>query len=191
MPRTSRPQGAGSMPTTNTKTAKESRSLRVQHRLETEPLDSFNGVIEEKSQQGITPLLPPFKIATPAQLLPAGLDDVVSLIFQQYVPDQEISLMSPGSDISQSRICGCWIEVLPALVAGREKNEVVLSAATRTLCISILNKDSAQRGLSLDFTEAYCSALSLLRRGLPASQGSLYAEFVAASMCLTLAEVCS
>lgn len=143
----------------------------------------------EESQSQRVPRFPSSDIFALSHLQSAGLEKIISLIAQHYLPDEELSFIPPGIDTSQSRICGCWVEVLPAIVADRKKEDVIVPSAIRALCVSILSKDTRKRGLNPDATEAYCVALALLRKGLPTSHAFLYAGFTAASMCLTLAEV--
>ncbi|EPE28338.1 hypothetical protein GLAREA_09458 [Glarea lozoyensis ATCC 20868] len=96
--------------------------------------------------------------------------------------------MSPGIDTSQSRICGCWVEVLPTIVSNGESKDNVVPLAIKALYQSIIKKDRMGE-LDPDYTESYAAALARLRKALPDSHTSQYVGFAAASMCLTLSEV--
>jgi hypothetical protein len=97
--------------------------------------------------------------------------------------------MAAGVDTSQSRICGCWVEVLPTIVLNGESKDNVVPLAIRALYQSIVKKDRKGE-LDSDYTESYAAALARLRTALPDSHSSQYVGFAVASMCLTLSEVC-
>jgi hypothetical protein len=78
--------------------------------------------------------------------------------------------------------------VLPKLLDGGGLDGILFSAMI-TLGLSIRCKDTLQGPPALACAREYCLALSLLRNGLLRADGSLGAELVAASMCLSLAEV--
>lgn len=118
----------------------------------------------------------------------ARSEEIISLIAKNYIPEQELCLASPRIYSFQSWICGCWVEVLPAIVKSRGKRDVV-SSAIEALCLSILSKDSRKRGLNSVSAEGYCAALATLRKGFTASNTSEYVGLAVASMCLTLTEV--
>jgi hypothetical protein len=59
----------------------------------------------------------------------------------------------------------------------------------KALALSILKRDSWKAPPQPEYVEAYCSALKALRTGIARSHPCSYADFAAASMCLTLSEV--
>ncbi|KAH8800369.1 hypothetical protein F5884DRAFT_549580 [Xylogone sp. PMI_703] len=115
------------------------------------------------------------------------LCDVISLCAQNFIPENELSLSSNTSSLSQSRICGTWIEVLPSL-AGNGGNEY-LDSAIKALGISIVARGSEGRAPASDALEAQCSALQALQKNIKHASKSAFNELAAAIMCLFLSEM--
>jgi hypothetical protein len=117
------------------------------------------------------------------------LCDIISLCAQNFVPAMELNQSSSDLTISRSRICGAWIEVLPALV-GRGEAEY-FNSAVKALGVSIAARGRDGRAPLSDALEAQCLALQLLREKIHTCSTSSFNEVAAATMCLFLSEVVS
>jgi hypothetical protein len=117
-------------------------------------------------------------------------DTLTTFIAENYISEDELQNLSFGKSAVRgpSQICGAWVEVLPLLCARREQNDA-LPLAMKALALSILDKDSRKALSQSEYVDAYCSALKALRTGITRSHPHTYADFAAASMCLTLSEV--
>ncbi|KAF4890689.1 hypothetical protein CGCF415_v011885 [Colletotrichum fructicola] len=100
--------------------------------------------------------------------------------------------MSSNSALSQSRICGAWVEVLPGLVGADGRHDGPLSSAIKALGISLIARGPSGRAPVHEAIAAHSSALKAVGRLLPHANDdpNNYDEISAAIMCLFLSEVC-
>lgn len=122
--------------------------------------------------------------------------DVISLVVQNFSPlevwDQDFCRHHGPASNSPQRICGAWVESLPALARdGLADN--FLAPAVKTLAVAILARGHKGMAPLSDALNAHTSALSALRVGLVANGADMTIRsnmFAAATMCLYLSEVC-
>ncbi|KAH7119193.1 N-terminal fungal transcription regulatory domain-containing protein [Dactylonectria macrodidyma] len=131
-------------------------------------------------QRALTPGL------APTRAICWPLRDVISFCVQNFAPASELPLLSDDPKVSQSRICGSWIEVLPELVGRGESN--LLPLAIRALGASIAARGCDGWAPISDALEANCSALTTLQGALSRTRVSPSDELAAAVMCLFLSE---
>ncbi|CAI0645867.1 unnamed protein product [Colletotrichum noveboracense] len=98
--------------------------------------------------------------------------------------------MSSNSALSQSRICGAWVEVLPALVGANGRHDGPLSSAIKALGISLIARGPSGRAPVHEAIAAHSSALKAVGRLIPHANDdpNKYDEISAAIMCLFLSE---
>ncbi|KAL3294851.1 n-terminal fungal transcription regulatory domain-containing protein, partial [Colletotrichum asianum] len=98
--------------------------------------------------------------------------------------------MSSNSALSQSRICGAWVEVLPGLVGADGRHDGPLSSAIKALGISLIARGPSGRAPVHEAIAAHSSALKAVGRLLPHANDdpNNYDEISAAIMCLFLSE---
>ena len=113
---------------------------------------------------------------------------IISLVVRNYVPDPELLPAQTEISVSQPRICGAWVEVLPELTCYAE-GQGPLSAAVNCLAISILSGGPVRKIPVANGLEAYGAALRALGKNLQPSDGTIPTHIVASVMCLLLAEV--
>ncbi|KAH8667685.1 hypothetical protein BGZ61DRAFT_461053 [Ilyonectria robusta] len=116
------------------------------------------------------------------------LSDIISLCAQNFVPECELVFASSNPAVSQSRICGSWIEVLPSLIQ-KEEHQHLLSLAIKALGVSIVARGSDGRAPVSDALEAQCGALHALRDTIRHYTSSSFNALAAAMMCLYLSEM--
>jgi hypothetical protein len=115
------------------------------------------------------------------------LRDIISLCAQNFIPASELCLSSSDPAITQSRICGSWVEVLPVLIDKGEKE--YLNLAIRAFGASILASGCDGRAPVSDAVEAQCLALHSLQESIHQASASSFSEVAATIMCLFLSEV--
>ncbi|KAH9240611.1 hypothetical protein K456DRAFT_1758677 [Colletotrichum gloeosporioides 23] len=127
----------------------------------------------------------------PTRALTWPLSDVLSLCVQNFVPANELGSMSSNSALSQSRICGAWVEVLPALVGANGRHDGPLSSAIKALGISLIARGPSGRAPVHEAIAAHSSALKAVGRLIPHANDdpNKYDEISAAIMCLFLSEI--
>ena len=116
------------------------------------------------------------------------IQDMVRLIMQNFMPEAELVGLSQDK-LTQPRICGNWVEVLPMLSIGGQGQALPSSIICLAASISHLRQKSYSSHAML--LEKYGSAMRLLRKELahPYTDVSSCDEVAAAIMCLTLTEV--
>jgi len=115
-------------------------------------------------------------------------DDLLGLVVECYIPEDEMTSITDFSDSKRSRICGSWLAVIPKIL-GKSDRDCVLHATLRALATSILSQDSQTGGSPVDRVESYDAAIQAVRKGLTVSGYAFHAVFIAAIMCIALAEV--
>ncbi|KAK3392928.1 hypothetical protein B0H63DRAFT_456853 [Podospora didyma] len=127
---------------------------------------------------------------TVPRVLGLSVSHLMTLIIRSYVPEPELASLDSNSNgantYSQPRICGCWVEVLPNLIAKGET--VALSSAVRAFAVSILSGGPMPIASLASGLEAYSVALRSLQRALR-SACQFRDELAAAIMCILLAEL--
>lgn len=129
------------------------------------------------------------------QTLAWPLLDVISLVVQNFSPlevwDQDFSRHHGPATSSPQRICGAWVESLPAL-AREGLADAFLAPAVKTLAVAILARGQDGRAPVSDALNAHTSALAALRAGLIVDGVDMKVRsnmLAAATMCLYLSEV--
>jgi hypothetical protein len=129
------------------------------------------------------------------QTLAWPLLDVISLVVQNFSPlkvwDQDFSRHHGPATNSPQRICGAWVESLPAL-AREGLADDFLAPAVKTLAVAILARGQDGRAPVSDALNAHTSALAALRVGLIVDGVDMRVRsnmLAAATMCLYLSEV--
>jgi hypothetical protein len=118
------------------------------------------------------------------------LEECSALIVCKYAPWLKWSSADSNLALQPLYICFSWVGVLPKLLGEGAPGGAALSSAMSTLGLSIMCKDTILQGpATLACVREYCLALGLLRNGLLNADGFFGSELVAASMCLSLAEV--
>lgn len=118
-----------------------------------------------------------------------SLDYFVALIISQYAPwlipfNDQYCFSTPTF-----RICGSWVGVLPELLQNCGENRILPSAVT-SLGLLLKNKYCLDERSTLACVTAQCVTLGHIRSRLSEiPNGPFDAVLVAASMCLSLAEV--
>lgn len=115
-------------------------------------------------------------------------DDLLGLVVECYIPEDEMTSVTDFTDSKRPRICGSWLAVIPKIL-GKTDRDCVLRAAIRALATSILSQNPQMGGSSLDRAESYDAAIQAVRKGLTVSGYAFHAVFIAAIMCISLAEV--
>jgi hypothetical protein len=126
--------------------------------------------------------------ARPSRSLSWPLLDVLSFVIRSFSPVTGTGSSPPNLDLSPSRICGAWIEVLPHL-SWSEKGENVLAPTIRTLALAMLAQEPHHLVPVSEALEARVEALRSLRSGLRECDGKSSNALLASIMCLFLAEV--
>lgn len=121
------------------------------------------------------------------RVLPDALQDTISLVVRSYIPSSQLPFLSHPGVSRASRICGCWMEVLPDLACGSVRSET-LPSAIKALALSISTTKTGRSSI-YPLTTHYGHTLGLLRRELQSARTSYQNEHVAAIMCLALSEV--
>jgi hypothetical protein len=116
------------------------------------------------------------------------LDHVTSLVVQSFAPDEELALFFSSDNVTQSQICGAWVEVLPMFVGGGVQDSA-LDLALKALAVSILARGPNPKASVLDGINAYVSALRPLQKAIQKAGNSFRGDLAAAIMCLLFAEV--
>lgn len=111
-----------------------------------------------------------------------------NLIIQIYAPWLIPSTEYSSQWRSSHQICGSWVGVLPKMLEEAAPHGV-LAYAVFTLALSIQSKEAELEPPSSACMEAHCKTLELLRQSLAPGAQKPGPEVIAASMCLTLAEV--
>lgn len=114
--------------------------------------------------------------------------DVISFCAQNFVPVAELTRFSTDLSISEPRICGSWIELLPTLLSIR-KTEWLLSLAIQALGTSIVARGHDGRAPIPDALKIQGAALRALREAVSHADSSSFNGLAAATMCLFLSEV--
>lgn len=153
---------------------------------ESDPPESYK-TKQEKVKKQTRVIIPHRSTHTVAWPLSWPLCDVISLCAQNFVPANELPILSSEPARSQSRICGAWVEVLPDL-AGRKGNEY-LHSAIRAFGVSILARGFGSCVPISDVLEAQCTALHALQKFIQHNSTSSFNEIAAAIMCLFLSEM--
>jgi hypothetical protein len=170
--------------TSKTEPSRESRYGFV-NKLSGQPINrSRQGKLTEASEETANdPILKRSPFNSPT------LDDFVCLITTHYVPQEELRLaLSSCSRISNSRICGAWVAVLPELTA-EGSPEDALSVSVKALGSSIIHYHAKISQSAPNTAEAYGVALQKVRKGLMERRNSFQAGLTGAIMCLSLTEV--
>lgn len=115
-------------------------------------------------------------------------DDLLRLVVQSYIPEDEVTSVTDFSDSKRSRICGSWMAVLPNIL-GKSDRDCVLRATIKALATSILSQNPQMGGSPLVSVQSYDAAIQALRKGFTVSGYAFHAVFIAAVMCIALAEV--
>ncbi|KAH8879293.1 hypothetical protein GQ53DRAFT_756106 [Thozetella sp. PMI_491] len=113
---------------------------------------------------------------------------VIALVVRCYVPDPEVQLLFPELAVSQPRICGAWVEVLPQLI-GSGRDDEALEAAVKCLGVAIMSGGPIRKAPISAGLEAYGLALRSLGQGLQKADGAMADNLAASVMCLLLAEL--
>ncbi|KAH7123214.1 N-terminal fungal transcription regulatory domain-containing protein [Dactylonectria estremocensis] len=116
------------------------------------------------------------------------LSDIISLCAQNFVPESELVLSSSNPAVSQSRICGSWIEVLPSLIE-KEEHQYLLHSAIKALGVSILARGRDGRAPVSDALEAQGGALQALQDAIRHCAAPCFNALAAAMMCLYISEI--
>ncbi|GAB1311452.1 hypothetical protein MFIFM68171_01662 [Madurella fahalii] len=114
------------------------------------------------------------------------LDDLITVIVRNYVPDRENSAAIGGSE-SSPRICGAWVEVLPDLIGS--DTSAALTSAIKAFAVSIQSRGPKHSVPISAALEAYSSALSSVNDALRVPYDSFPVELGAAVMCLLFADL--
>lgn len=114
------------------------------------------------------------------------LDDLITTIIQNYVPETEIAKAVNGSE-STPRICGAWVEVLPELV--ESDTGTALSSAIKAFAVSIQSRGPKHSAPISAALEAYSLALSSVNDALQIPYAAFPIELGAAVMCLLFADL--
>ncbi len=122
----------------------------------------------------------------PAKRFP--LEACSALIISKYAPWLMRSSGYSCPATPPYQICGSWVGLLPKLLVGGAFDSILPSAVI-TLGLSISCNDTLRRGPTSTLARTHCLALSLLRKSLLRADGPFQTDLVAASMCLSLAEV--
>lgn len=125
-------------------------------------------------------------VAPPKLLDGNHLKECTDFIIVQYAPWLVEDFKTSSSTF---RICGSWVALLPKLLENRV-HDGLLPSAVIALSLSIQCKENPDNGPRTECVKVYCTALSLLRKHLLNLATRSGTELVAASMCLTLSEVC-
>ncbi|KAF3797949.1 hypothetical protein GCG54_00003848 [Colletotrichum gloeosporioides] len=159
----------------------------------TSPSSVASGQRKKRPRQNRRPNNTSQKPIPPTRALTWPLSDVLSLCVQNFVPANELGSMSSNSALSQSRICGAWVEVLPGLIGGDGRHDGPLSSAIKALGISLVARGPSGRAPVHEAIAAHSSALKAVGRLIPHANDdpNNYDEISAAIMCLFLSEVCS
>ncbi|KAH7131061.1 N-terminal fungal transcription regulatory domain-containing protein [Dactylonectria macrodidyma] len=134
-----------------------------------------------------TQVITPQNSTSVTRALSWPLSDIVSLCAQNFVPESELVLSSSNPTISQSRICGSWIEVLPSLIEKAEHRDL-LSSAIKALGVSIVARGRDGRAPVSDALEAQGRALQALQDAIRHCAAPSFNALAAAMMCLYLSE---
>ncbi|KZL76342.1 C6 zinc finger domain protein, partial [Colletotrichum tofieldiae] len=115
------------------------------------------------------------------------LNDVLSLCVQNFVPISELSSSTKYSGVSQSRICGAWIEELPELIG--QGGDELLPCAIRALGTTLVARGRNGRAPISEAVQTQCLALNILQRTINIRGDSTHDRLAASIMCLYLSEV--
>ncbi|KAH0495081.1 hypothetical protein TgHK011_008652 [Trichoderma gracile] len=126
-----------------------------------------------------------YHVSQSSETFSSELDYLISLIIENFTPPEERSLVSTvdgSAACLDSRVCGSWVTLLPAIAARSSVHLDVLQCAVKTLGYTILN--NIPRAL-----EEYGETLRLFSSTLGSIGEGSFEVLLAAILCLTLAEV--
>ena len=116
-----------------------------------------------------------------------ALQDIISLVVQNFVPQHETSPQYETSGF-KSRVCGSWIEVLPQLSTFGRHGEA-LTSSIKAFGVAILSMRRNGYAPVSDALTAQGSALQLLQEALRHVHQIHVNELSVAIMCLRISEV--
>ena len=104
------------------------------------------------------------------------------------MPTEE-RVLSMTLPVSQPRICGSWVEVLPDLSSTAKERHSALESAIRAFGMSVTHASSGALVVAPESSHAYYLAIRALRASFDLSAGRFRADLAAAIMCLGMAEL--
>lgn len=137
-------------------------------------------------------LLPEARLASngiPSKTLSWQVNDVLSLVAQNFIPAQKTTLLHPKSLKTLSRICGSWIETVPQLSATGQQG-IALQASMKAFAVAILSEKSPTSASTVDALVAHGTAIRSIHLALRNPRVTRPNELLAAIMFLLLSEVC-
>ncbi|KZL79428.1 n-terminal fungal transcription regulatory domain-containing protein [Colletotrichum incanum] len=114
------------------------------------------------------------------------VNDVLSLCVQNFVPSSELGSRTRDSSVSQSRICGAWIEELPELIG--EGDDELLPCAIRALGTTLVARGRNGRAPISEAVRTQCLVLNILQHTINLRENSNHDRLAASIMCLYLSE---
>ncbi|KAL7823135.1 hypothetical protein V8C26DRAFT_385493 [Trichoderma gracile] len=126
-----------------------------------------------------------YQVSQSSETFSSELDYLISLIIENFTPPEErplVSTVDGSAACLDSRVCGSWVTLLPAIAARSSVHLDVLQCAVKTLGYTILN--NIPRAL-----EEYGETLRLFSSTLGSIGEGSFEVLLAAILCLTLAEV--
>lgn len=117
------------------------------------------------------------------------VNDVLSLVAQNFIPAQKIAAQHPKSLKTLSRICGSWIETVPQLRATGQQG-IALQASMKAFAVAIVSEKSTTSTSTVDALVAHGTAIRSIHVALRNRQVTRPNELLAAIMFLLLSEVC-
>jgi hypothetical protein len=122
------------------------------------------------------------------QALSWPLQDILSLVAQNFLPAHAFSHMKIKTPSDPSRVCGSWIEVVPDLAITGPQG-IALSSSIKAFAVAIMSYGLPDAASTIDALAAHGIALSSLKQALTSYQKEGSNEFSAAIMFLFLSEV--
>jgi len=122
------------------------------------------------------------------QALSWPLQDILSLVAQNFLPAHAFSHMKIKTPSDPSRVCGSWIEVVPDLAITGPQG-IALSSSIKAFAVAIMSYGLPDAASTIDALAAHGIALSSLKQALTSYQKEGSNEFSAAIMFLFLSEL--
>jgi hypothetical protein len=121
--------------------------------------------------------------------LTAPLDHLMTFVVRSFVPDANLGPGRGGGVVPPTRVCGSWVEVLPALASGG--NNIALSSAINAFALAMMSGVTPSTSMVSSAGETYSQALCALYselRSAPKSK-ALPSQIIASIVCLLFAEL--